>query len=97
MRHQITIFRTVPTTFRTFMATLSDGVVFPSVRILSMGGEPLFRPDVQDRSIGTFRRTAVLVHPFGPTECMAGVLERDPAWGTDRRTQGSRSAIRSRT
>ena len=68
-RHQITIFRTVPTTFRTFMATLSDGLVFPSVRMVSMGGEPLFRADVESFN-RHFPPHCVLVHPFGPTECM---------------------------
>ena len=67
--HQITIFRTVPTTFRTFMATLSGGLVFPSVRIVSMGGEPLFRADVESFN-RHFPPHCVLVHPFGPTECM---------------------------
>ena len=70
LRHQITIFRTVPTTYRAFTATLTDGVVFPDVRVLSMGGEPIFRPDVQEFN-QHFLPHAVLVHPFGPTECMA--------------------------
>ena len=70
VRHRITIFRTVPTTYRAFMATLADDVVFPDVRVLSMGGEPLFRPDVHAFH-RHFAPHAVLVHPFGPTECMA--------------------------
>lgn len=69
-RHEITIFRTVPTTFRAFMATLPTGLEFPSVRVLSMGGEPLFRTDVADFN-RHFLPHSVLVHPFGPTECMA--------------------------
>jgi amino acid adenylation domain-containing protein len=69
LRHEITIFRTVPTTFRTFMATLPDGLTFPAVRILSMGGEPLFRADVESFN-RHFLPHCVLVHPFGPTETM---------------------------
>jgi amino acid adenylation domain-containing protein len=69
IRHEITIFRSVPTTFRTFMATLHDDVVFPAVRILSMGGEPLFRADVENFN-RHFLPHCVLVHPFGPTETM---------------------------
>lgn len=67
--NRITLFRTVPTTYRAFMASLSDDSVFPDVRIVSMGGEPLFPTDV--RSFNRhFPAGAVLVHPFGPTECM---------------------------
>jgi amino acid adenylation domain-containing protein len=70
LRHEITIFRTVPTTFRSFMATLPERLLFPAVRILSMGGEPLFRADL-DTFNRHFLPHCVLVHPFGPTECMA--------------------------
>lgn len=70
LRHEITIFRTVPTTFRSFVTTLPDGLVFPAVRILAMGGEPLFRADV-DRFNRHYGPHCVLVHPFGPTETMA--------------------------
>jgi amino acid adenylation domain-containing protein len=68
-RHEITIFRSVPTTFRAFMTTLPDGVGFPAVRVVSMGGEPLFGADVESFN-RHFRAPAVLVHSFGPTECM---------------------------
>jgi non-ribosomal peptide synthetase component F len=66
LRHEITVFRSVPTTFRSFMTTLDAELVFPAVRILSMGGEPLFRADV-DSFNRHFLPHAVLVHPFGPT------------------------------
>ncbi|HEX5216627.1 MAG TPA: non-ribosomal peptide synthetase [Vicinamibacterales bacterium] len=68
-RHEITIFRTVPTAFRNFMATLPGGLTFAAVRIVSMGGEPLFRPDVEAFN-RHFPPHCVLVHPFGPTETM---------------------------
>jgi non-ribosomal peptide synthetase component F len=48
---------------------LHDDVVFPAVRILSMGGEPLFRADVENFN-RHFLPHCVLVHPFGPTETM---------------------------
>jgi surfactin family lipopeptide synthetase A len=66
-RHGITIFRTVPTAFRTFMATLADDVVFESARILWMGGEPVFRADVAAFT-RHFPPGSVLVHPFAPTD-----------------------------
>ncbi len=52
------------------MATLPEDVVFPDVRVLSMGGEPLFRADLHEFN-RHFLPHCVLVHPFGPTECMA--------------------------
>ncbi len=69
LRHEITIFRTIPTAFRSFVTTLPSRVVFPSVRILSMGGEPLFPSDVNAFN-QHFPPQSVLVHPFGPTESM---------------------------
>src|SRR5262245_22795773 len=69
VNHAITIFRTVPTAFRTFMATLPASMTFPSVRILSMGGEPLYTPDLHFFQ-RHFSPGSVLVHPFGPTETM---------------------------
>ena len=69
LRHAITIFRTVPTAFRNFVTTLKDRQTFPSVRLLSMGGEPLFRTDL-DSFRRHFSPESVLVHPFGPTESM---------------------------
>jgi amino acid adenylation domain-containing protein len=65
----ITVVRGVPTFFRSFMAGVSDDTSFPSVRILSLGGEPMLASD-----LGYFERHfspgCVLSHAFGPTECL---------------------------
>ena len=66
--NRITIWRTMTTTFRNFMATLPPDLTFPEVRILSIGGEPVLRGDVE-----FFNRhlvpSSVIAHGMGPTEC----------------------------
>jgi amino acid adenylation domain-containing protein len=66
---RITILRTVPTLFRHFMTTLPEGLVFPSVRIVAVGGEPFFREHLEAFN-RHFPPHSVLVHPLGPTECL---------------------------
>jgi amino acid adenylation domain-containing protein len=67
--HEITIVRTVPTTFRDFMGTLERDQKFPSVRVLSVGGEPMLRDDLQYFN-RHFLAHCVLCHALGPTECL---------------------------
>jgi amino acid adenylation domain-containing protein len=65
----ITIFRTIPTTFRHFMSTLSETQTFPTVRLLVVGGEPMFNRDLHYFE-QHFLPHCMLVHPLGPTECL---------------------------
>jgi amino acid adenylation domain-containing protein len=67
--NEITIVRAVPTSFRSFMETLDEDQVFPAVRVLSAGGEPMLRSDV-DQFNRHFLPHCVLSHAFGPTECL---------------------------
>jgi amino acid adenylation domain-containing protein len=69
LANEITILRSVPTTFRNFMSTLPENRTFPAVRILSVGGEPMLRSDL-DHFNRHFLPHCVLVHPLGPTECL---------------------------
>ena len=69
LSYEITIVRTVPTTFRDFMGTLEKGLKFPAVRVLSVGGEPMLRADL-DFFNRHFLSHCVLVHALGPTECL---------------------------
>jgi amino acid adenylation domain-containing protein len=78
---QITIIRTVPTTFRNFMATLDSEQKFPSVRVLSIGGEPMMRDDLEYFN-RHFLGHCVLAHSLGPTECLTVCWELIPH-GTD--------------
>lgn len=66
--NRITIWRTLPTTFRNFMATLPPDVTFPEVRLLTIGGEPVLRGDVElfNRH---FPPASVMSSGLGPTEC----------------------------
>jgi amino acid adenylation domain-containing protein len=69
LSNEITILRSVPTTFRHFMSALAEHRKFPAVRVLSVGGEPLFRADL-DYFNRHFPPHCVLVHALGPTECL---------------------------
>jgi amino acid adenylation domain-containing protein len=69
LSNEITILRSVPTTFRNFMSTVPEDRTFPAVRILSVGGEPMFRADL-DYFNRHFLPHCVLVHALGPTECL---------------------------
>lgn len=66
--NRITIWRTLPTTFRNFLATLPPDLTFPDVRLLTIGGEPVLRSDVElfNRH---FAPSSVMSHGLGPTEC----------------------------
>ena len=77
LSNKITILRTLPTTFRNFMATLPPSLTFPDVRILSIGGEPMLRGDVElfNRH---FASPSVIAHGMGPTECFMVCLNYIP-------------------
>ena len=66
--NRITIWRTMTTTFRNFMAILPPDLTFPDVRLLSIGGEPVLRDDVEffNRHLAP---PCVIAHGMGPTEC----------------------------
>ena len=69
LSNEMTIVRTVPTTFRDFMDTLEKDVKFPAVRVLSVGGEPMLRADLAYFN-QHFLPHCVLTHALGPTECL---------------------------
>lgn len=68
--NDITIIRAVPTMFRRFMATLDEHRTFPSVRVLAVGGEPMLQADLIHFN-RHFSPNCVLLHAFGPTECLS--------------------------
>ena len=67
--NRITVLRGVPTFFRSFVTTLTGERTFPSVRILSLGGEPMLAKDLEYFN-RHFSPHCVLSHAFGPTECL---------------------------
>jgi amino acid adenylation domain-containing protein len=68
LSNRITLMRSLPTTFRNFMATLPPEQTFPDMRVLAVGGEPMPRSDL-DYLNRHFQPPCVLVHGLGPTEC----------------------------
>jgi len=46
-QEQITFYDSVPSTFRRFVATLSETVKFPCLRLIALGGEPVYKRDVE--------------------------------------------------
>ena len=47
IQNEITIYHSVPTVFRAFVATLSGDEEFPKLRHLYLGGEPVYRSDIE--------------------------------------------------
>lgn len=66
----ITIIHTVATTFRAFVDVLPAGATFPGVRVLRLGGEPIYAPDVE-KFKRHFPAPCVLMHVMGPTETLS--------------------------
>ena len=64
---KITLYNSVPTVFRNFVATLSDKDVFPSLRIILLGGELVTRRDV-DLFKKYFSSNCILINNVGCTE-----------------------------
>jgi amino acid adenylation domain-containing protein len=67
VQREITIYRSVPTVFRHFVATLTGQEQFPKLRLIRLGGEPLTRRDV-----GLYRKhfsvDCVLINGYGSSE-----------------------------
>jgi amino acid adenylation domain-containing protein len=66
--NRITLMRSLPTTFRSFMATLPAEQTFPDMRVLAIGGEPMPRSDLEYLN-RHFLPPCALIHGLGPTEC----------------------------
>jgi acyl-coenzyme A synthetase/AMP-(fatty) acid ligase/acyl carrier protein len=64
---EITLLHWVPTAFRHFANTLDEGDLFPKLRLLVLGSEPLSSRDV-DLYKQHFSPDCVLVNRFGTTE-----------------------------
>jgi len=65
--NEVTIYHSVPTIFRHFVADIPDGMTFPHLRLIDFGGEPVSRRDVElYRS--QFSPNCILVNGLGATE-----------------------------
>ncbi len=76
---QITVYHSVPTVFRGLLNALEPARVLESVRIVQMGGEPVFRHDVV-RFLEHFRESTAFHTALGTTETyIAATYELDRA------------------
>lgn len=64
---RVTVCQIVPTLFRSMIQSLDEAVKFPHMRVLHLGGEPVYRSDVLDYR-KRFPRTCCLVHNLGSSE-----------------------------
>jgi amino acid adenylation domain-containing protein len=67
IREEITCYRSVPTLFRYFVKTLTGEEVFPKLRLIWLGGEPIYKSDV-DLYKAHFSQDCILVCGLGSTE-----------------------------
>jgi len=67
LQEQITITNPVASGFRHFVSTLSGEEAFPHLRLLIMGGEPLYKSDVELYK-KYFTPSCILAHVMGSTE-----------------------------
>ena len=69
LARRITVIHTLPTTFRSFCQTLKPDAMFPDLRILRLGGEPINRDDIKQYQ-RRFSPRCLLIHAIGPTETL---------------------------
>jgi amino acid adenylation domain-containing protein len=69
IQQEITIYRSVPTTFRHFISTLDGKEQFPKLRLVYMAGEPVYKRDV-DLYKRHFSSDCIFMNGIGSTECL---------------------------
>ena len=69
IEQEITIYRSVPTTFRHFISTLDGKEQFPELRLVYMAGEPVYKRDVELYK-KHFVSDCIFVNGMGSTECL---------------------------
>ena len=67
IKHEITMYQTFPGAFRSFVSLLSGPERFPMMRLIRLGGEPLYRSDVELFQ-KYFSPDCVLISAYGSTE-----------------------------
>ncbi len=66
-KEAITVFHSIPTVYRSFVATLTPAEEFPALRLIVMGGEAVVKNDV-DLYKWHFGQDCIFVNGLGPTE-----------------------------
>ncbi|HYJ85873.1 MAG TPA: non-ribosomal peptide synthetase [Pyrinomonadaceae bacterium] len=64
---RVTVCQIVPTLFRSMIQSSDEAVKFPHMRVLHLGGEPVYRSDVLDYR-KRFPNTCCLLHNLGSSE-----------------------------
>ena len=67
VEHSITRFHTVPTVLRSWLDLLPEGQIFPKLRLVEIGGEPLFKRDLE-RLFRHLPGDSYVRNTFGTTE-----------------------------
>ncbi|HLF03656.1 MAG TPA: non-ribosomal peptide synthetase [Dehalococcoidia bacterium] len=70
LEQRITVYGAVPTVFRHFAGSLTGKELFPSVRLVFLGGEPVYNKDVELFK-KCFSRDCIFVNRLGSTEADA--------------------------
>ncbi len=64
---RVTVCQIVPTLFRSMIQSLDEAAKFPHMRVLHLGGEPVYRSDVLEYR-KRFPKTCCLLHNLGSSE-----------------------------
>lgn len=67
IKNELTIYHSIPTVYRYFIDTLTPGTKFPYLRFIVLGGEAVFKNDV-DNYKKNFNDKCLFVNGLGPTE-----------------------------
>lgn len=86
-RQAITVYHSTPTVYRYLVQTLTGPDEFPALRRIVLGGEAVYREDVE-RGRRHFPPACVLVNALGPTESTLALM-----YPVDRRTEIKRHAV----
>ncbi len=65
--NEITIYHSTPTVYRAFVGTISEKQEFPKLRLIVLGGEPVYRRDVELYR-KHFTKECLFVNGLGPSE-----------------------------
>ncbi len=66
-KQQITIYHSTPTVYRHFISTLTEGDHFPKLRLIVLGGEEVYKSDVELYQ-QQFSDNCLFINGLGPTE-----------------------------
>jgi len=66
-KYEVSYIHTVPTVFRNFIESLTGKDIFEKIRLVVLGGEPVFKTDFENFK-KHFSNKSFLVNTYGPTE-----------------------------